>query len=401
MTRLHTKSRTVNRPQADQVSRTILMAMLESLDEGIIALSPSGETFANQLFIEMFGSDPSGRKPALFTLAEALKKYAIIDESGNEVPPDMRPMPRVLRGEVIPDTYVEVRFPHGKTIDAVYRGRPVLNEDGSIAYAIIAARDVTQQRRMAAELSELKKRSVQLEKTTALESLTLAVAHELNQPLATAMSHLASMQMMLPEESDDQIPARIRASIENILRASKIIKSFRERLRTSRLEVRPHLSSKLISDAVAVLDSQRLLNGLEVVIAPDAQDVLVDDILIQQVLVNLLKNALEATQQQQVARFAITADRINPDYVRVCVQDDGPGLCASMAERLFEPFNSGGSAKKDNLGVGLAICKSIIDQHQGKIWLGQSEAGACFYFTVPSLPTHSHLETTGGESDRE
>ena len=119
----------------------------------------------------------------------------------------------------------------------------------------------------------------------------------------------------------------------------------------------------------------------EVSVDPNGEVLLVDRIQIQQVLLNLLRNAIEAMDGQQSRRLALTSRRGKDAMVEVIVADSGPGLASEIAEQLFQPFLT---TKSSGMGLGLSICRTIIEAHGGKIWTEESPlGGVAFHFTLP------------------
>ncbi|HEY8877967.1 MAG TPA: ATP-binding protein, partial [Roseateles sp.] len=152
---------------------------------------------------------------------------------------------------------------------------------------------------------------------------------------------------------------------------------------------------EVITAAVELLqrDCQRRGVALDVNLAPDVPAVLADAVLIEQVVINLVRNAADALQAREGGRRIAVSSRVAGDFVRVDVQDNGPGLQGQRVEQLCAPFYS---TKSDGMGMGLAICRSIIEAHQGV--LDASEApggGALFSFSLP-LSRQTQTETVHG-----
>src|SRR5690606_16850025 len=118
---------------------------------------------------------------------------------------------------------------------------------------------------------------------------------------------------------------------------------------------------------------------MEVHVEPNLPDVFVDRIQIQQVLVNLMRNALEAMDGMESARLVLEAKRADAHLVEMILTDSGPGLPAKVREQLFQPFVT---TKESGMGVGLSICRSIIEHHDGRIWVEDLSAGTAFHFTL-------------------
>jgi two-component system sensor kinase FixL len=130
--------------------------------------------------------------------------------------------------------------------------------------------------------------------------------------------------------------------------------------------------------------------------APDLPRVIVDKIQIQQVLVNILRNAIEALAGSPRRKIVVEAARGDEGYVVVSVTDTGPGLAQSVADRLFQPFVT---TKPHGMGVGLSLCRAIIEAHNGRLWAEQNpEGGAIFRFAIPAMETHQAVGQMRGAS---
>jgi two-component system sensor kinase FixL len=138
----------------------------------------------------------------------------------------------------------------------------------------------------------------------------------------------------------------------------------------------------MVADAVSLLGTLSDKLHLKTHIAPDVPDMRIDRIQIQQVLVNLMRNAIEAMQACPQQELFLEAARGAGDTVLFRLHDTGPGLTADMAARLFQPFTS---TKKNGMGVGLSICQRIVTDHDGRIWVEPGAAGGTiFCFTIPA-----------------
>lgn len=239
---------------------------------------------------------------------------------------------------------------------------------------------VDEQARAAAELQ----RSLRL---AAAGQMAAALAHELSQPL-TALSNYAQAcrmlmdgQDVLPQERYRQLAETTRRMSDDAQRAGEVVKRLRDFFRQGTTRLQPADIGALVNDAV---DAQRrraesLGVTLHVDTMPGLPKVLADSIQIEVVLRNLLANGIDAAASQgqrgRVA-FRLTA---SDDVLRVDVVDNGPGIDAERMQRLFEP---GASDKPGGMGVGLSICRAIVEAHGGRLWAESAGAGA-FAFTLP------------------
>lgn len=235
-------------------------------------------------------------------------------------------------------------------------------------------------------LNSLQAKVIHMSRVNAMGTMASAIAHELNQPLTIVRNYASGLSRMLEMrvDADPELLDVLGRVAEQALRAGEIVRHLRQLVSRGEVAMEPHRIRQLVASAcsIALLDAPRLRVTAVVAIEGDAQ-VLVDAIQIQQVLLNLLKNAVEAMSTLEPARerkLTISSSRGAEGLVQVSVSDTGPGLPEDIRERLFSAFNS---SKKDGLGIGLSICRTIVEAHGGKIWVDDSaRSGATFHFTV-------------------
>ncbi|MFZ4690835.1 MAG: sensor histidine kinase, partial [Polymorphobacter sp.] len=211
------------------------------------------------------------------------------------------------------------------------------------------------------------------------------LAHELSQPL-TAIANYMEGALDLVDRTDPDARALVREAMAEAaaqsLRAGQIVKRLRDFIARGSNERAIESLSRLVSEASALA-----LTGIgkgnvdvEVRLDPAGDAVLVDRIQIQQVLLNLIRNAVEAMQRSPRRRLAIRARAVSGAMVEVSVSDSGPGIDTQMLTHLFEPFQSN---KEQGMGLGLSISRTIIEAHGGRLWTDVSDlGGAAFHFTV-------------------
>ena len=215
---------------------------------------------------------------------------------------------------------------------------------------------------------------------------TLALAHEINQPLAAAGNYLAAA-LRLAKAPDANVPDRIvDASIhaqEQVLRAGKIIKRLRGFIQKSEGERTIERPSVIIDDAILLVGAVDSSIKIETRVDATLPRVSVDRIQLQQVLINLIRNSVEALAGRSESELVLSAIAVGSTLVCFSVHDNGPGLSKKVQENLFKPLQS---TKAGGMGVGLTICRSIITSHGGHIWAADvPNGGTTINFTVPAL----------------
>lgn len=248
-------------------------------------------------------------------------------------------------------------------------------------------RDLTEREIARIELDNLQDELAHMSRVTAVGSMATALAHEINQPLTAIANYVQAAVLLLPEGGGDDLLAVKHALNEagkEALRAGAIIQRLRQfvsRGDIDRTIVPPRELARQALELGATGSAERGVRCINAV-SRSVSLILVDKVQIQQVLVNLIRNAIEALVEGGV--IIVTA-REELGMVHFTVSDDGPGMGSSQAEALFEPFVT---TKPYGMGLGLTICRTIIEAHQGKIWCeAGSGKGAAFHFTVPLAET--------------
>ena len=274
--------------------------------------------------------------------------------------------------------------------------------DGRPVAVLEALTDVTTQRRAEVALAESKARLQELQqeflhvsRLSEAGAMASALAHELNQPLAAATAALKAAQRLLgatPPAGDPEAAADIGEAMglaaSQTLRAGQIVRRLREFVSRGgetekAIEDLPRLARE--ASALALVGARESGIAVSFRFAPALPPVLVDRIQIQQVLFNLMRNAVQAVGERTGGReVEVSAEAVGTGTVEISVADTGPGLAPEAAERLFEPFVS---TKPGGMGVGLSICRTIVEAHGGRLWAEQRPGGgAVFRFTLPTAP---------------
>jgi two-component system, LuxR family, sensor kinase FixL len=216
-----------------------------------------------------------------------------------------------------------------------------------------------------------------------------ALAHELNQPL-TAFTNSVNAVRRLMANGVFQRPETARAILDEAadqaLRAGEIIRRLRDSVTRGETEMQIEALPSMIQEASALASVGVGGLGAKVRLQfdPEAEAVLANRIQIQQVLLNLIRNALEAMEPSERKELDVITDRLDSDTVEVVVADRGPGLSGEMAAHVFEPFHT---TKRDGMGLGLSICRSIVESHGGKLrHQPNPQGGSIFRFTLHAAP---------------
>lgn len=256
-------------------------------------------------------------------------------------------------------------------------------------------RDLTERQQTETRLQELQSELVHVSRLTALGEMASALAHELNQPLSAITNYLKGSRMLL--ERDDVPHGRVAEAVDKAageaLRAGQIIRRLRDFVARGETERSLESLPKLIEEASALALVGAKEHGIRVRFEFDrAVDlVLADKVQIQQVVLNLIRNAVDAMMDRPRRDLVVTV-AAEGEMALVCVADTGPGLSPEIADQLFQPFVT---TKRSGMGVGLSISRTIVEAHGGRIWVEPNEqGGATFRFTLPRV---SKGELTDGD----
>ncbi|MFT4119607.1 sensor protein FixL [Bradyrhizobium sp.] len=260
-------------------------------------------------------------------------------------------------------------------------------QSGGEPYFTGFVRDLTEHQQTQARLQELQSELVHVSRLTAMGEMASALAHELNQPLAAISNYMKGSRRLLAGSSDPNTPKIENAldrAAEQALRAGQIIRRLRDFVSRGESEKRVESLSKLIEEAGALgLAGAREQNvQLRFNLDPGADLVLADRVQIQQVLVNLFRNALEAMAQSPRRELVVTNRLAADDMIEVTVSDTGSGFQDDVIPNLFQTFFT---TKETGMGVGLSISRSIIEAHGGRMTAeSNASGGATFRFTLPA-----------------
>ncbi len=265
-------------------------------------------------------------------------------------------------------------------------------QSGGEPYFTGFVRDLTEHQQTQARLQELQSELVHISRLSAMGEMASALAHELNQPLAAISNYMKGSRRLLAGSTDPnaaKIENAMDRAAEQALRAGQIIRRLRDFVSRGESEKRVESLSKLIEEAGALgLAGAREQNiQLRFHLNPEFDLVLADRVQIQQVLVNLFRNALEAMAQSPRRELIASNAKVEDDMIEIEVSDTGSGFHDDVKANLFQTFFT---TKETGMGVGLSISRSIIEAHGGRMWAESNAAGgATFRFTLPAASNES------------
>jgi two-component system sensor kinase FixL len=246
-------------------------------------------------------------------------------------------------------------------------------------------RDLTERQQTELRLHDLQEELAHVARVTAMGTLATSIAHELNQPLTAIANYVETAAELLDNPSAETL-AIVREALTECaaqsVRAGQIVRRLRDFISRGESERRIESLERVVNEAsaLAMVGTGERGIALEVKLDTAVDRVLIDRIPVQQVILNLMRNAIEAMADSPVRRLRITSRPASDGFVQVSIEDSGPGLATEVGDRLFQPFVS---TKAEGMGLGLSICHTIVQGQGGRIWTERSGfGGTAFNFTL-------------------
>ncbi len=262
---------------------------------------------------------------------------------------------------------------------------------GGNRFFTVFVRDLTRQIEQEEQLQRLQSELFHASRLNAVGTLASALAHELNQPLTAIANYAAAARDLAgrdPLDARDVLQTMLEKTVSESQRAGQIVRRLRSFVAKGEVDMRVLSLGRLIQDAATIGMVGAREAGvtwsldIETGSGPILDKVLADRIQIQQVLVNLMRNAIESMHDSPVRELTIAARPGGHGLIEIAVRDTGPGIAAEIRDDLFRPFSS---TKGQGMGLGLSICRAIVEAHGGKLWLdGDGTFGTVFKFTLMS-----------------
>ena len=327
--------------------------------------------FANRLYRQSFGQEENA---VLFDLARDARRQSDLANVTKEI-------------EGLDGRWFEVR------------SRQIEWVDQSLVNLIVAT-DVTMRRDAARMQQDQQDRLAKTSRLITMGEMASSLAHELNQPLTAIANYTTGGASRIRDAQANDHPiaaAELTQMLEKVAkqaeRAGQVVRRIRNFVKRSEPDKRHCTIQTIVEDALglAEIDARRTLTDIVVDLQEPIPDLFVDPILIEQVLLNLIKNGIESMQSSPIKRLKIQVRTVHSDSqidsLEVSVTDLGCGIQAGSKEKLFDPFFT---TKDEGMGMGLNICRSIIEFHQGRLWMedhvnpnSQQLLGSTFYFSLP------------------
>jgi two-component system, LuxR family, sensor kinase FixL len=247
-------------------------------------------------------------------------------------------------------------------------------------------RDLTERQQTLLRLQDLQSELAHVGRVSEMGTLASSLAHELNQPLTAVSSYCEAARDLLKDTPDAETLAMVREAMDEAakqsVRAGQIVRRLRDFMSHGETERRVESLQRLVNEAnaLALVGSREHGIDFQLSLDPEADLVFVDRIQVQQVLVNLIRNAIDAMIDSPLRRLSIRTSSDGDGSVEVTVEDTGSGISETIAPQLFQPFVT---SKQSGMGIGLSICRTIVEAHGGRIWFEPgARGGTVFRFTL-------------------
>jgi PAS domain S-box-containing protein len=365
---------------------------LSSIGDAVIATDRLARvTFMNPVAVSLTGwsQDEALGLPVSET-------FHIVNEETREAVED--PAARALRDGITvePANHTVLIAKNGREFPIADCGSPIIDDRGNITGAVLVFRDMTRRNQIDEELREAQLALARVGRLTAMGELTASIAHEINQPLTAIVANAAACLQWLTagRSNEDKARQAAQAIVNDGRRAGEVIASIRALARNARPALAEFDLNGAIREVLALLrgELRRHEIAVETILSPDVGPAWGDGIQLRQVVLNLIMNSIEAIRSTDhpPRLIKITTSREPSSHIGVSIADTGAGLESIGFERIFEPFFT---TKPEGLGIGLSICRSIIEAHGGRLWAAEnSPCGCVFCFTVPASESNRNLQ---------
>jgi PAS domain S-box-containing protein len=370
-----------------RTSEALSTGVLASLPGYMVIVDRSGNMLRTSDTWKEFAAGDGALDPSV--LAIGMSQHQASQRAVEEIGPGVREIQGGIEA-VLSGTQADFRldYAYPTRTEERWASVSVLPLQRTEGGAVIYHQDITLQQRSRLEVEQLRRDLTHVSRVTTMGEVAAALAHELNQPLTAIMSNAHAGERYLAQAVPplDEIREILHDVMGDARRAGEVIQRLRSLLRKEEARFLPLDVNHVIREIAALVHTDAVLRNLEIDLdlAPDLPSVRGDRIQLQQVLLNLVLNGMEAIGSDGEGRHIALQTLQVEGAVRISVRDQGPGIPEDTLSRIFETFYT---TKQDGMGMGLAISRSIVEAHGGRIWAENNpDRGATFSFTLPACP---------------
>jgi two-component system, LuxR family, sensor kinase FixL len=355
-----------------------LAAIVESSEDAIISKDMHGIVMSwNRAAERLFGYSASeiiGQPITMIFPADRLGEEAAI-------------LTRILRGERLEHYETMRRHKGGRTISVSVTISPIVDANRKVVGASKIIRDLTERDERDRRIQDLQMELAHVQRLTELGQVVSALVHEVNQPLAAIRNYVNACQRLIASGKQEQVQGGLKLIGDQIDRARQIVERIREFVKKGDAQMRAEHLPDVIQEIIMLTQASVREEGVRVAtqLDPMASAAQINKVQVHQVLFNLLRNGIEATQGQLRRQLTVATRPADSDMLEISVADTGSGLPEEIRGRLFQPFVT---SKANGMGVGLSVCRTIVETHGGRLWAEDNPGGGTvFRFTVPRVAT--------------
>jgi two-component system, LuxR family, sensor kinase FixL len=356
-----------------QAKVALLAAIVESSNDAIIAKDLTGVISSwNRAAERLFG----------YTAQEIIGQPITTIFPPDRVDEETVLLERIRHGETVEHYETTRRRKDGEIISVSVTISPVRDASGAIVGASKILHDLTDRNAHEQRIQELQAELAHVQRLTELGQVVSTLVHEVNQPLTAIGNYVNACRRLLTTQNHEQVPAALERIADQTSRTREIVARIRDFVKKRDVQMRAESLPQVIEEAIDL--TRASARGTELTLTvqvdPTGTQAEIDKVQVQQVLFNLLRNGIEAMQGQSRCQLIVATKLTQRAMVEISVADTGPGLADEVRSNLFQPFVT---TKPNGMGVGLSVCRAIVESHGGRLWADDNPGGGTiFRFTV-------------------
>jgi two-component system, LuxR family, sensor kinase FixL len=350
-----------------------LAAIVESSDDAIVAKDLHGVILSwNRAAERLFGytaSEVFGRSITVIFPPDRIEEEAVI-------------LGRIRSGERVDHYETARRHKDSQIINVSVTASPIRDASGKISGVSTIMRDLTGRNIRDQRIQELQAELAHIQRLNELGQVVSTLVHEVNQPLTAISNYVNACRRLVETGDQERIQSILQRITDQTNRTRGIVERIRDFVKKRDFQMRAENLSQVIEEAIALTRASVRDGGLTLTVEvdPPGVQVEIDRVQVQQVLFNLFRNAIEAMQDQPTRDLLVASRLVQGGMVEISVADTGPGLSDEVRTKLFQPFIT---TKPNGMGVGLSVCRAIVESHGGRLWADDNPSrGTIFRFTV-------------------